>query len=93
MDTVEVKTSELIGAALDWAVLFSHHGDGPDWKVVNGIFGVIGLRDVRVGMDGVDQVEVFDAYDVSVTFGVYDCRAIVAAKLGDTVSIPSELMQ
>jgi hypothetical protein len=89
---VEVQTSELLPPALDWAVLFARFGDGPDWKLSGGVFGVVGLRDVRVGMDGMDQVETFDAYNVSATAGVEVCRSIVAAKLGDTVSVPKELL-
>ena len=88
---VEVNTQDLAGAALDWAVLFVCHGDGPDWRLVNGVFGVIGLRDVRVGMDGIDQIETFDAYDPQSRIGADQCRALVSSALGDTVSVPQEL--
>lgn len=90
-ESITVQTSELTGLALDWAVLYASYGDGPDWKVSAGVFGTASLRDVRVGMDGIDQVEVFEPYDVSARTGVDPCRAIVAAKLGDTVKIPAEL--
>ncbi|WP_448120506.1 hypothetical protein [Pseudomonas veronii] len=89
---VEEKTQDLSGAALDWAVLFACNGDGPDWKLVNGVFGVIGLRDVRVGMDGIDQVETFDAYDPQSRVGVDQCRSLVSSALGNTVSVPKELL-
>lgn len=142
---VEVKTQDLSGAALDWAVHTSFFGnDGPDWDVVGGVFGTVSLRDVRVGMDGIGQEDVFHPYQPSTDwaqggpliekFGIklermrngyswyagrpiegigwnrmyeeFDsevdgdptanpliaaCRAIVAAKLGDVVSVPKEL--
>lgn len=130
-DMIEVKTSELIGPALDWAVLFAGYGDGPDWRLIDGGLFIIGLVDIRVGMDGIGQQETIDPFQPSarwkdggpliekymIGFGVYSdayfavvglndisgaengpthliaaCRAIVASKLGDTVSVPRELM-
>lgn len=138
MEMVEVKTQDLIGPALDWAVMQAVHGDGPDWMVNAGVFGYLSLSQDRVGMDGIDEQEVFHPYTPStdwehggsliekhaITLAPYSmnskgspsywvaepwgdcpipihgdtaliaaCRAIVAAKLGDTVSVPKELMQ
>ncbi|WP_265532567.1 phage protein NinX family protein [Pseudomonas saponiphila] len=65
-DFVEVKTQDLSGAALDWAVHASFFGnDGPDWDVVGGVFGTVSLRDVRIGMDGIGQEDVFHPYQPS----------------------------
>jgi len=129
MEMVEVKTSELIGPALDWAVLFAGYGDGPDWRLIDGALFIVSLHDVRVGMDGIGQQEKIDPFQPSTrwkeggplidsnvviiskqvegkwwshsgnhlgeghTALIAACRAIVANKLGDTVSVPKELMQ
>lgn len=130
-EVIEVKTTELIGPALDWAVLFAGYGDGPDCRLIDGGLFVVSLHEVVAGMDGIDQQEKIDPFwpstrwqdggplltefsvefewvtdatiraftmiDSGVGFGsdhlVAACRAIVAAKLGDTVSVPRELMQ
>lgn len=130
MDTVEVKTSELIGAALDWAVGYAvrsnHLGVGSwqgsreawlcDWSV---------QACYSPSTDWADGGPLIDKYQLDLTFerkglmyayqcqddglpiivtedvfGSYGpthliavCRAIVNATLGETVSIPSELMQ
>ena len=64
-DFVEVKTQDLSGAALDWAVLFANCGDGPDWRLIDGELFLIGLVDVRVGMDGIGQQETIDPFQPS----------------------------
>lgn len=64
-DFVEVKTSELVDAALDWAVLFASYGDGPDWRLIDGVIYIFSLRDVMVGMDGIDQAEYIDPFQPS----------------------------
>ena len=64
-DFVEVKTAELLGAALDWAVLFAGYGDGPDWRLIDGAIYIVSLRDIRVGMDGIDQAEYIDSFQPS----------------------------
>jgi hypothetical protein len=69
-DSIEMSVDELSGIALDWAVLFALNGDGPDWKILNGVFGVVSMRDVPVGLDGVDQVEEFHAYQPSIDWSV-----------------------
>lgn len=133
MEMVEVKTSELIGPALDWGVLFAGYGDGPDWRLIDGGLFIISLHDVRVGMDGIDQHEKIDPFwpstrwqeggpliekfIIELKFCVFELpneswkaetheswangstaliasmRAIVHAVLGDTVSVPKEMMQ
>lgn len=129
MEMIEVKTSELIGPALDWAVMYAGWGDGPDWRLIDGALFLIGQRDVRVGMDGIGQEETITPFrpstrwqdggpliDSSVviiskkvegkwwshsgnhlgeghTALIAACRAIVANKLGDIISVPKELMQ
>ena len=126
---IEVKTADLIGPALDWAVLFAGYGDGPDWRLIDGYLFIISLHDVRVGMDGIDQQEKINPFQPSTrwqdggplidsnvviiskqvegkwwshsgnhlgeghTALIAACRAIVANKLGDIVSVPKELMQ
>lgn len=65
MEMIEVKTAELIGPALDWAVLFAGYGDGPDWRLIDGGLYIIGLVDIRVGMDGIGQQEIIDPFQPS----------------------------
>ena len=133
---VEVKTAYLVGAALDWAVLNATNGDGPDWRLIDGALFIVGLRDVCVGMDGMDQQEFIEPFHPSTRWqdggpmiesrlielgaptesgsfaGIWHanhewghinghqgptpliaaCRAIVASVLGDTVSVPKELV-
>lgn len=91
-DFVAVKTQDLSGAALDWALLTAIHGDGPDWALVGGVFGTLSLKDVRVGMDGIDQQEVFHPYQPTTEMSADHCRSMVDAQFGDTVSVPKELL-
>jgi len=129
MDIVEVKTSELIGAALDWAVGYAvrsnHLGAGAwsgsreawlaDWSVqacyspstewADGGPLIdkyqLDLTFERVGLvysypcqdDGLPIIkgEVYGSFGA--THLIAACRAIVLDKLGETISIPSELMQ
>ncbi|WP_236175966.1 phage protein NinX family protein [Pseudomonas pseudonitroreducens] len=138
MSTVEMETADLIGVALDWAVLYALNGDGPDWIVEEGVLFIVTTRDVRVGMDGIVEQEFYDPYRPSTrwdhggplidkhrfefewvgsdwhgeplqfftacgcdmpadatssgsTHLIAACRAIVRAKLGETVQIPAEL--
>jgi|LakMenE18May11ns_1017448.scaffolds.fasta_scaffold8982300_2 hypothetical protein len=65
---IEVKTTELEGAALDW--------------VASQVLGckIHATNTIAVKVDA-------DGY-----FPVKTCRAIVAAKLGDVVSVPAELV-
>lgn len=124
---VEVKTADLAGVALDWAVA---QAEGRDLATLDSDPGV--LYEVFLGMLGaayrpssdwsqggplidVYQVEfsICDTTDIvgasmfcwksygkshrtrwskGETHLIAACRAIVSAKLGDTVSVPRELM-
>lgn len=64
-EMVEVKTADLIGPALDWAVMYAGWGDGPDWRLIDGALFLIGQRDVRVGMDGIGQEETITPFQPS----------------------------
>lgn len=122
MEMVEVKTAELSGAALDWAVAAT----GAVTEDENGLrFRANGRP--TVGGDFVIPYEpsvtwsqcgpLIDAHAVMLCYPTTDgdpweascigdaewhfgstpqiaiCRAIVAAKLGETVSVPKELLQ
>ena len=129
MEMIEVKTSELIGAALDWATVSVDGGNIEIWCDENGRFR-IGLPFIR--KNGMRNFN-FEPYELSTNEGFLDqivsdykiliieiseglynavvllelpgamadgetpqiaaCRAIVAAKFGDTVSVPKDLMQ
>lgn len=89
---MKIKTSELSGVALDWAYLFAIYGDGPDWRVIDGQFGVVSLRDIRVGMDGHSEIEDFQEYRPQDIYGEVEVRRVVAAKLGDEVDVPEGLV-
>jgi hypothetical protein len=122
MDLVEIKTSELIGPALDWAVAEAEGLNLPpcpgrgskqclinvspaDWTVFEPStdwsqggpliekYSVGVYRDyspaetITANVNGSGCVEIGDTHLVAV------CRAIVAAKLGDTVQVPVALIQ
>ena len=141
MSMIEVKTAELIGPALDWALLVAEgwEGDRPKdgqlrRKVANGHYEVCLVgpdlmaydlhlgkywrspsRDWRYGGPLIDKYAVKIEHFPSETIAskanariamnrtaywqsgptplVALCRAIVAAKLGDAVSVPEELVQ
>lgn len=124
-DLIEVKTADLVGHALDWAVaqaeglevflvgpqynvpwrvFWKKRGQALEWDVLYNphedwllggkliekyrvgfglysdyFFAVTGLNDLPGDADGSTHL-------------VAACRAIVAAKLGDTVQVPKELM-
>lgn len=126
-DFVEVKTQDLSGAALDWAVAKSigaYRGEYavceggepwpawifPDWFPVRATTGEFkpttdwsqgGPPIERFGVDpgqefGWRALCQMDVQDYWVEGGgktplIAACRAIVAAKLGDVVSVPKEL--
>ena len=129
MDTVEVKTSELIGAALDWAVALADgvsirilakdnveekwqiqmrwRFQGPfwpsqDWSQCGPLIEKHGICILQYHEDchDLDKDNTWtacprgnDNYIEAPTPLIAACRVIVAQKLGETVSIPSELMQ
>ena len=124
-DLIEVKTADLVGHALDWAVALAEglevflvgpqynvpwrvfwkkRGQALEWDVLYNphedwllggkliekyrvgfglysdyFFAVTGLNDLPGDADGSTHL-------------VAACRAIVAAKSGDTVNVPKELM-
>ena len=139
MSMIEVKTSELIGPALDWAVAetegIQRFAMGSDWPgnsvvadaadrdrvVICNLFGRLVVArggwsnewspstDWAQGGPLIDKhnVEILRAGDcvMAKLYGLTNaagdgktpliaaCRAIVAAKLGDAVSVPEELVQ
>ena len=119
-DLIEVQTSALAAAALDWAVArvegievaIAEPHYGTDWRIYrpesggkyspsmdwavggplirshrmgfgiypDGFFACVGLDDLSGSASGPSHL-------------IAACRAIVAAKLGDTVQVPKELIQ
>ena len=134
MEMVEVKTAELVGAALDWAVAMATgwESDRPqDGQIRKGdIYALVGPKPqynanfcmyFSPSTDWSQGGELIDPYNVKVfsypngsgngrasARFVFDseiywqcgetplialCRAIVSAKLGDLVQVPSRLFQ
>lgn len=139
MKTVEVKVSELEGAALDWATFCAAYpGIQPTIHVIESVTierkpfikPLTFPRSVSLSFSGAYGVEIdwapssggehmiplmerfkvivnyhnapdktpiattldsHPAYEAGETIPIAACRAIVAAKLGDTVQIPAEL--
>lgn len=120
MSTVEVKTAELIGPALDWAVAKAELVDvcipesdviwakycGPynpsiHWSDGGPLISKYRFEFEWVGSDWHGEPLQFftacgcdmpaDATSAGPTHLIAACRAIVRAKLGDTVQIPAEL--
>lgn len=115
MKMVEVKTAELIGSALDWAVAQVEGRQVTPLKT-GLIFGVecghlcqystswrqggplIDKYKVCTGWIGDAPIAFMldhkykDGVRVAPTPLIAACRAIVAAKLGDVVSVPAELV-
>ncbi|MGS0941087.1 phage protein NinX family protein [Pseudomonas luteola] len=127
--TIEVKTNELEGAALDWAVakvegweveilpegLYRDASTGRKTKATGYRLWMVSdvepcectpssawsqggplIEKSRIELTFLREQEwiafTFDAeYEAGATPLIAACRAIVAAKLGDTVQIPSEL--
>lgn len=104
---IEVKTADLIGKALDWAVCLAANGFSclvtsdysTDWAQGGPLIEEYRLEIVFSGSrsQGWECVkswsyqEVDDTYPVGETHLIAACRAIVAAKLGNVVSVPAEL--
>lgn len=121
MDTVEVKTSELIGQALDWMVakaegLLVNDTTGLDrglckpycyspstlWIQGGPLIDKYGICTLQYSKDchDLDPENTWtacgrgdDNYFEAPTALIAACRSIIAHKFGETVSIPSELMQ
>ena len=113
---MKIKTSELEGAALDWAVarsLGEHIGTDSEWCI-----GVLYspsinwsqcgplIRDHIIMLQHTQGAVIGDACGEWMATATYDdgvcladtpliaaCRAIVAAKLGDEVEVPSVLVE
>ena len=126
-DLIEVKTADLTGHALGWAVAKVERLEvflaGPQYNVPWRVFwkkrGEVLVRDVLYNphekwelggplidkhyptfsfSDGLIRAEVIVASGepfsaIGPDYLVAACRAIVAAKLGDTVQVPKELCQ
>lgn len=118
MEMIEIKTSELIGPALDWAVAKAEGLDCGLWKkgsapgycvIIKSTFfcpatkwsdcgplfekymiGFVVYSDAYFAVVARNEMH---GYENGPTHLIAACRAIVAAKLGDTVSVPKELMQ
>lgn len=137
MEMIEVKTTELIGPALDWAV--AHATKAWEWahewfptmtldptfrgvtdSAPNGYVSLMPRNPMRQGFEAFEPStdwaqggRLIDKHVTALnqagthtwwahsedrlgngeTALIAACRAIVAAKLGDTVSVPRELMQ
>jgi hypothetical protein len=136
---IEVKTADLIGSALDWAVAKADGKDAtlwdvccgngvsngnpneppecccnPDIEVFVGLFGYSPSTDWSVGGPLISKhllcfevshedvilalvcdengMFVRESFSTGETHLIAACRAIVAAKLGDVVSVPAELV-
>jgi hypothetical protein len=119
MNMIEVKTADLIGPALDWAVAKAEKGYEIDMSFIHVDEGSApfycfspsnrwdqGGPLIEKYIARLDQVrdtrpEKFIASTCGWPIGeqrgetilIAACRAIVAAKLGDVVSVPAELVQ
>jgi len=115
---VEIKTADLIGAALDWAVGYSvrwHDVESRDaWArdwlryyspSTDGAYGgpliekyAVTLTPFAISFDGDPSYWLAQPWDQRVmpvdgpTHLIAACRAIVASVLGETVSVPKELV-
>lgn len=116
-DMIEVKTAELVGPALDWAVAQAIGADQVEFGVVGSaafiacIHSGIWERNWRPSASWAQGGPLIDKHRMSFWGGenyvyavcaggegygpthlVAACRAIVAASLGDTVSVPAALL-
>lgn len=101
-DMVEVKTSDLIGPALDWAVAKAIgcrflRKWSTDWAqggpLIDKYKVSIGHVETRDGEFWIGSISSRDGTaETSDGPLVAACRAIVAAKLGDVVQVPSVLV-
>jgi hypothetical protein len=95
-----MKTSELTGAALDWAVCVAEYGYGADYKTLrfstNWAQGgpIIERENIELGRTQTEwraQRVDFPCVAYGPTPLIAAMRCYVASKLGDTVNIPEEL--
>ena len=134
MDTVKVKTSELVGVALDWAVaqavefpvqysrriglhcartmtvsadtafirMGSTYRPSTDWSQCGPLIEEYRLEIIWIDahkkegwavIKSWSYGEVYGNFPIGDTHLIAACLAIVSKKFGETVSIPSELMQ
>lgn len=89
---MKIKTSELSGATLSWAYLFAMFGDGPDWHLDDGRFGVVYTEMCQTGLDTYGDQERFQEYRPQDLYGEVEVRRVVSAKLGDEIEVPDELV-
>ena len=105
--TMKTKTSELTGAALDWAVATAQYGYGADgatnrystdWAHGGPIIAREGIDTIHERNCDGEVVQIWavqDAEQVPKYFGctplIAAMRCFVASKLGDEVEIPNEL--
>ena len=124
MSMIEVKTSNLIGAALDWSVakacddrrvyvldscviydeFMEQYGDAypldyspsTDWSQGGPLIEkhkvIIAYHNAPGRMPVATTIETNPDYEFGATPLIAAMRAIVSAKLGDVVSVPSELV-
>lgn len=119
MTIVEVKTAELIGYALDWAVGVACKDSEPrlypdirgfwllgpfgkpwnpseDWSQGGPLIEKLGITLLPPRYPGDKWGATYDTQSCMFDGGtalIAACRAIVAAKLGDTVQVPEELIK
>ena len=98
-----MKTSELTGAALNWAVCVGMYGYGADYKTnrysTDWTQGgpIIEREEISMQKVGVTQWKASTGYADSLAVGygptplIAAMRCFVASKLGDDIEIPKEL--
>lgn len=106
MKTIKVKTSELTGAALDWAVAEAeglkpsknwtgmYYRPSTDWSVTGPL-----IEKHNVTLNCAGKLQVARKADcrrsvlgLGVSRLVAVCRLVVLLKLGDTVEVPEQLV-
>lgn len=124
MEMIEVKTAELVGPALDWAVAQAIGADQVEFGVVGSAAFIACIhrgtweRNWRPSTDWSQGGPLFDRHDILLggltgrpyavvnnfpngcgtrqngpTKLIAACRAVVAAKLGDTVRVPVVMVE
>lgn len=101
-----IKTSELIGASLDWVVCFAEYGYGADYKTnrysTNWAQGgpiieqeaiTVSLGSPVVGLEWMACDRGSTHIQHGPTYLIAAMRCYVASKMGETVEVPEELTQ